>query len=204
MRILSLFLILYIAGCASPARSLCGYEYCGQDQWQKAINTITLANFPNETYEGVLWKDDFKNAWVTIGNTINITAEMNYHLVTQSRRAAVVAHEIAHLKKGHYYQHIGAVIVANAAIITAEVYVPGSQYYSNSLGNIGVAAFSRKHESEADALAIKYLRKAGYSKEDFLDLLYWMRDTLPNDNFNPLLSSHPHISERITDIKKLR
>ena len=205
MRILSLFLIIYITGCAGPARHLCGNEYCGQDQWQNAINIIAAANFPtDEPYQGILWKDNFMNAWVTSGHTINITAKMNYQLETQSRRVAVVAHEIAHLKKGHYYQHVGVTIIANAMIYTAEMYYPGSHYYSSSISNIGGAAFSRMHESEADRLAVKYLRKAGYSKKDFLDLLYWMRDNFPDDNFNPLLASHPHVSERINDIEGMR
>ena len=87
MRILSLFLIIYITGCAGPARHLCGNEYCGQDQWQNAINIIAAANFPtDEPYQGILWKDNFMNAWVTSGHTINITAKMNYQLETQSRR----------------------------------------------------------------------------------------------------------------------
>ena len=68
---------------------------------------------------------------------------------------------------------------------------------------MGLAAFSRSHESEADRLAVQYLRKANYRKEDFLDLLYWMEDTLPDHAFDPLLRTHPHVTERIKDIEAL-
>ena len=200
---ISLISLAFIASCASPAIYLCGDTYCGQDHWQDAIDEVVSANFPDETYEGVLWEDDFMNAWVTTGNQIHTTAEMNYHLETHERRVAVVAHELAHLKLGHYYQKVGVNIIANALILVTEIHYPGSQYYTNSLGNIGVSAFSRSQESEADRIAIQYLEKADYSKEDFLDLLYWMRDTFPSDFYNPLTATHPHISERIQDIKEL-
>ena len=199
-----IFLLLFITSCASPARYNCNYEYCGQDEWQNAINRIYLANFPeDEPYEGVLWKDDFMNAWVSTGNKINITALMLYELGTPERRAAVVAHELAHLKQGHYYTKLGTAILANILIITGEAYMPYSSYVTNPLGSIGLAAFSRSHESEADLLAVQYLRKAHYGKEDFLDLLYWMEDTLPDHAVDPLLRTHPHVTERIKDIEAL-
>ena len=203
MRILSLFIIYITVGCASPAIYLCGDTYCGQDQWQNAIDEVVSANFPDETYEGVLWQDDFMNAWVTVDNKINTTAEMNYHLETHERRVAVVAHELAHLKLGHYYQKLGVHIATNAIILATEINYPGSQHYTNTIGGIGLSAFSRSKESEADRIAIQYLEKANYNKEDFLDLLYWMRDNFPSTFHNPLTATHPHISDRIHDIKLL-
>ena len=204
MKALFLSLLIFITACASPARLLCNYEYCGQDEWQTAINRIFLANFPeDDPYEGVLWKDDFMNAWVTTGNKVNITALMLYNLETPERKAAVVAHELAHLKQGHYYSKLGLAILANALVITGELYMPYSSYVTNPLGSMGLAAFSRSHESEADRLAVQYLRKANYRKEDFLDLLYWMEDTLPDHAFDPLLRTHPHVTERIKDIEAL-
>ena len=197
-------LFLFIS-CASPAQFLCNQkEYCGQDDWQSAINSITIPNFPNDKpYLGVVYKDNFMNAWVSTGNEVNITAYMLYELKTKARRAAVAAHELAHLKQGHYYSNLGLAIIANALIITGELYMPYSSQFTNPLGSMGLAAFSRSHESEADRLAIQYLRKANYSKEDFLDLLYWMKDTLPDNRINPLLRTHPHINERINDIESL-
>ena len=202
MRYLCLFLILITVGCASPARYLCGDTYCGQDHWQDAIDEIVSANFPNEKYKGILWEDDFMNAWVTTGNKIH-TAEMNYHLETHNRRVAVVAHELAHLKQGHYYQKVGLAVATQTLIIAGEIHYPTSHYYTDPIANVGLSAFSRAKESEADRIAIKYLEKANYGKEDFLDLLYWMRDNFPSNTHNPLTATHPHISERIQDIRSL-
>ena len=199
------FIITFIISCSGPARLGCDNEYCGQDEWQNAINIIYLANFPKDKpYRGVVWKDNFLNAWVSTGSDINITAEMLYQLKTQERRVAVVAHEMAHLKQGHYYSNLGLAIIANALIITGELYMPYSSQVTNPLGSMGLAAFSRSHESEADRLAIQYLRKANYGKEDFLDLLYWMKDAFPDKRINPLLRTHPHINERINDIESLQ
>ena len=203
LKIIVIFLF-FITSCASPGKYPCGYEYCGQNQWQNAINRIYLANFPeDEPYEGVLWKDNFMNAWVADGNKVNITASMLYELGTPSRRAAVAAHELAHLKQGHYHTKLGMAIIANAMIITGEAYMPYSSQVTGTFANWGLAAFSRSHESEADRLAVQYLRKANYSKDDFLDLLRWMQGTLPDHSFDPLLRTHPHISERIRNIEAL-
>jgi len=199
-----IFLLLFITSCGSPAKHLCGYEYCGQDEWQTAINRIYLANFPDdEPYEGVVWKDNFMNAWVADGSKVNITAYMLYELKTPYKQAAVAAHELAHLKQGHYHTNIGMAIIANAMILTGEAFVPYSSYVTSTFANWGLAAFSRSHESEADKLAVQYLRKANYRKKDFLDLLNWMKDTLPDHSFDPLLRTHPHITERIKDIEAL-
>ena len=40
-------------------------------------------------------------------------------------------------------------------------------------------------------------------KDDFLDLLRWMQVTLSDYSFDPLLRTHPHISERIRNIEAL-
>ena len=40
-------------------------------------------------------------------------------------------------------------------------------------------------------------------KDDFLDLLRWMQVTLSDHSFDPLLRTHPHISERIRNIEAL-
>ena len=81
--------------------------------------------------------------------------------------------------------------------------MPYSSQVTNTFGGWGLAAFSRSHESEADRLAVQYLRKANYSKKDFLDLLYWMKETLPDHAFDPLLRTHPHINDRIKAIEEL-
>jgi len=41
------------------------------------------------------------------------------------------------------------------------------------------------------------------AKDDFLGLLRWMQVTLSDYSFDPLLRTHPHISERIRNIEAL-
>ena len=74
------------------------------DLWQNAIDSIVLANFPSEIgyYRSVVWEDDFDNAWVNKGNEVNITRQFIQKL-NHSQRIFVAAHELAHLKLGHYY-----------------------------------------------------------------------------------------------------
>jgi hypothetical protein len=98
-----LVLIFFLTGCAGGggvSRSQCKFqEYCDRHigTWQKAIDAVTQANFPDEKFKGIVHYKDFKNAWVTTGENINITAllldKLNFN-----QMVAVAAHEIAHLK----------------------------------------------------------------------------------------------------------
>jgi len=98
-----LALIFFLGGCAGLAgisRSQCGsQQYCDRHitSWQNAIDAVVKANFPNEKFNAIVHYKDFKNAWVTTGENINITAPL-LNTLNFNQMVAVAAHEIAHLK----------------------------------------------------------------------------------------------------------
>ena len=94
--------------CQAPLSSECSHYI---DLWQNAIDSIILANFPSEIgyYRSVVWEDDFDNAWVNKGSEVNITRQFIQKL-NHSQRIFVAAHELAHLKLGHYYSKVGIII----------------------------------------------------------------------------------------------
>ena len=94
------FLLSGCAGLAGISRSQCGsQQYCDRHitSWQNAIDAVVKANFPNEKFNAIVHYKDFKNAWVTTGKNINITAPL-LDTLNFNQMVAVAAHEIAHLK----------------------------------------------------------------------------------------------------------
>ena len=96
-------LALMVTGCAGGggvSRSQCDSQQDCDNHityWQNAINVVVQANFPDEKFNAVVHYKDFKNAWVTTGRNINITALL-LDTLNFNQMVAVAAHEIAHLK----------------------------------------------------------------------------------------------------------
>ena len=98
-----LALVFFLSGCAGGggiSRSQCGSQQdCNHHitLWQNAIDAVVQANFPNEKFNAIVHYKDFKNAWVTTGKNINITALL-LDTLNFNQMVVVAAHEIAHLK----------------------------------------------------------------------------------------------------------
>ena len=117
-----LFLFLLV-GCQSNRVGDCAGCVHDLFLWRTAVDTITLANFPEEEFNAVVHYEDFSNAWVSTGNEINITANL-LHELSKEQRIAVAAHEIAHLKAGHYYTKLGVSILTSIGFSVLNVFVP--------------------------------------------------------------------------------
>ena len=199
------FLILVLlAGCQSTKVNDCAG--CAYDVflWGTAVNTIALANFPEEKFNAVVHYADFSNAWVTTGNEINITANL-LHELSKEQRVAVAAHEIAHLKAGHYYTKLGVSILTSIGFTVLNVFVPGAGYSEYLVKPALVGGFSRSQELEADKMGVEYLNKAGYSPEYFLQLLEVFRKKSGGKTEEAsYFSTHPTNEERMQQIIKLK
>jgi predicted Zn-dependent protease len=199
-----LFLILFLlAGCQSTKGKDCAG--CAYDVflWKTAVDTIALANFPEEEFNAVVHYADFSNAWVTTGNEINITANL-LHELSKEQRVAVAAHEIAHLKAGHYYTKLGVSILTSIGFSVLNVFVPGAGYSEYLVKPALVGGFSRPQELEADKMGVEYLNKACYSPEYFLQLLeVFRKESGEEPEEASYFSTHPTNEERMQQIKNL-
>lgn len=201
-RFLFLFLLL-LAGCQSTREKDCAG--CARDMflWKTAVDTIALANFPEEEFVAVVHYAGFSNAWVTIGNEVNITANF-LHELTREQRIAVAAHEIAHLKSGHYYARLGASVLTSIGFSILNVFVPGAGYSEYLVKPALMGGFSRPQELEADRLGVEYMAKAGVSSDYYLQLLEALRkksgDKPEGESY---FSTHPTNEERMRQIANL-
>ena len=200
-----LFLILFLlVGCQSTKAKDCAG--CAYDLflWKTAVDTISLANFPEEKFNAVVHYADFSNAWVTTGNEINITANL-LHELSKEQRFAVAAHEIAHLKAGHYFTKLGVSILTSIGFSVLNVFIPGAGYSEYLVKPILVSGFSRSQELEADKMGVEYLNKAGYSPEYFLQLLeVFLKKSGEKTDEASYFSTHPTNEERMQQIINLK
>ena len=193
--------MIFLAGCQTVPETDCAG--CAYDVflWKTAVDTVAQANFPGEEFKAVVHYTDFLNAWVTTGNDIHITDDL-LHKLSKDQRVAVAAHEIGHLKSGHYYSSMGVSILTSIAFTVAGVFVPGLGYAEYAVKPAVVGGFSRPQELEADKLGVGYLRKAGLPPHHFIELFQIFREASGGKSDEAsYFSTHPTTRERIDQIK---
>ena len=198
------YIIFLLVACQSTRQKNCAGCVYDLSLWKTAVDTIALANFPEEEFVAVVHYANFSNAWVTTGNKVNITANF-LHELTKEQRIAVAAHEIAHLKSGHYYTKLGVSILTSIGFSVLNMFVPGAGYSEYVIKPAVVNGFSRPQELEADKIGVEYLNKAGFSTKYYLELLNMLQKKSGNKAAKAnYFSTHPSNSERIKKIRSLQ
>jgi predicted Zn-dependent protease len=199
--ILLTLIIILLIGCQTTQKADCAS--CAYDVylWKTAVDTVGKANFPDEEFNAVVHYADFSNAWVTSGNDINITDDL-LHQLSKEQRVAVAAHEIGHLKAGHYYSTMGVSILTSIAFTVAGVFVPGLGYAEYAVKPLVVGGFSRPQELEADKLGVGYLQKAGLPPYHFIEVFQIFREKSGGrSDETSYFSTHPTTTKRIEQIE---
>lgn len=166
--------------------------------WQRSIDYIVQYNFPQDygKYKAVVWEEEFDNAWVTKGRDINITKRFLGKL-NPVRRICVAAHELSHLKMGHYYSRVGIIIVNSETTLSKTPPTStGEPHYGSSSSYDLPEGFGINQEVEADRMALKLISRLGLNKNNYLDLLLFLQGR----NIDP----NSLIYHRIAMIRKLK
>lgn len=135
------------------------------------------------------------NALALPSGIVVITDELVKLASRDEELAAVLAHEIGHLKYRHALRHI----LQDSATALMIVFVTGD--VSSMLGAIPtgllLSKYSRDFEREADDFALQYLTRRGIDSKAFSDILLRMDKERPGSRDIPsFLSTHPSIEER--------
>ena len=200
MRVLVFLALLFVQiGCAKQMGQYpCAADECfGQDIWQESIDRIAADNFPEEQYYGKVYSDRLNNAWTTDDNNVNISEDLLTKLAYKGEAyvLSVSAHEIAHIRSHHYSRKASLSHVSTYGSLSTSPFSYRAKKYK--------AMISRKHELEADLLAVQYMENAGYERKDYLNFLIWMKSNL-KDAKQTDLATHPPIKERIDRIEQLK
>ena len=117
------------------------------------------------SYRVTVLDDPMVNAFALPGGYLYITRGLIAHASNEAEVAAVLAHEMGHVTARHGAQQYSTGVLAQVglAVLGAAVDAPGASDIAGIGANLGMSAYSREHEREADELGVRYLAGAGYN-----------------------------------------
>ncbi|MBI3615380.1 MAG: A/G-specific adenine glycosylase [Candidatus Omnitrophica bacterium] len=146
------------------------------------------------------------NAYAGPGQIVVTTGLLRF-IVSDDELAVVMAHELAHLTKGHIAKGMGTGIVSgllgNIIGGAIDIVLPGVGGTIGQAASAGVQApFSQDFEREADYVGLKYAYRAGYRIEAGVDFWDRFATELPQSISHSFFNTHPTSPERLLRMKK--
>lgn len=151
------------------------------------------------------------NAWCMPGGKIVVYTGLLPLSQNENGLAIVLGHEITHALAQHGRVRMSQQMLAQLGGVALSVAVANKQaetqnLFSQSYGissSLGILAYGRSQESEADKYGLIYAALAGYDPRQAI--VFWERMKNASNGQKPpeFLSSHPSDDKRIAQIKEL-
>src|SRR3990170_221105 len=223
---ISIFMVCLLLGCSAypsvrkeepPAPSkemgkafvreaLQHYQFVKDPEVVTLVNSVgrrivkTIGANP-DSYHFLVVHEPQPNAFAIPGGYIFVFDGLLLQLKGEDEIAGVLAHEIAHVERNHFFKDAKKIAALDIATIAAILLGGGGIAATTiaSAANIDVRLqFSRENESEADSYGLRYLQTAGYPPGG---LLNFFDNLLRYERFNPqsvpaYMSTHPDLASR--------
>jgi predicted Zn-dependent protease len=178
-----------------------------------AVVKFLADNGQSKRIEGFEWEfnvvnDNTVNAWCMPGGKVVVYTGILPVTKDEKSLAVVMGHEIAHAVARHGNERMSqglAVQLGGLALSVAlsEQRAETQNLFLQSYGmgsTLGILAYSRNHESEADKLGLVFMAMAGYDPQSSIG--FWQRMSEMGGQAPPqLLSTHPSDETRIADLQ---
>jgi len=179
----------------------------------QAVEKYLKDNGMSKKIEGYKWEFnvvDSKevNAWCMPGGKVVVYTGILPLTKDNAGLAVVMGHEIAHAIADHGNERMSQELAVQAAGIGLSVYMQQNPKQTNDIfmsafgvgSQLGMLAYSRQHELEADKLGLVFMSMAGYNPERAVS--FWQEMAKAGGNKPPeLLSTHPSDDRRIAQIQ---
>ena len=178
------------------------------DKFMRANNMVSEAN--SYRWEFNLIEDQTVNAWCLPGGKVVFYTGILPICDNTDGIAAVMGHEVAHAFAKHgqermtsaYGQQLGGIAVA----VGTNNKDPKTQALWNTIygvgSTVGMLAYSRTHETEADKLGMVFMIMAGYKPEEAINVWIRMSQRADASNAPPeFMSTHPSNETRIQNLR---
>lgn len=180
---------------------------------QKSVEKYYADKGLSKQLDGFQWtfnvvQDEQVNAWCMPGGKVVVYTGLLPVTKDEQSLAIVMGHEIAHAVARHGNERMSSsmlVQLGGAALSVALQTKPQLTHdlFMQSFGvtsALGMLAYSRSHESEADHMGIIFAAMAGYNPRVAIE--FWERMSASGGAKPPeLLSTHPSDQTRINDLK---
>jgi len=174
-------------------------------------NRVLMAmNEDPSHWEVEVFVDESPNAFALPGNNVGVHTGMIKLAQNEGQLAAVIGHEIGHVLANHGNERVSQNMIVQGGLVATQLALGNdSQTDGLIVGALGVGAqfgvllpFSRKQESEADELGIKYMAAAGFDPREAAHL--WEQMKKGGAGGQPeFLSTHPSPDSRIEVLSQL-
>ncbi|MEM7242033.1 MAG: M48 family metalloprotease [Pseudomonadota bacterium] len=184
---------------------------------QIAKPLLKEAGLPSGGIKFFIVNSNKMNAFVLNGRNIFINYGLIQKLKTPEQLQAVIAHELAHIKGGHFAQRVGAIrnaqnnavlgLVLGLAIAAAGE--PGAAAGvisgTSSTAQRGFFAHTRAQEDESDRIGLRMMMNAGINPQSMVEVLeiFEGQDLLTAKRRDPYAQTHPLTPERLSRVRAI-
>ncbi len=168
-------------------------------------HAITDLVEPKQSWEVVVFNDPQVNAFALPGGKIGVYSGLLKVAKNQDQLATVIGHETGHVVAQHGRERTSEQLLTEGGLTAANLILgdPQSPKHQILLAALGVGAqvgvtlpFSRAQESEADAIGLDLMARAGFNPREAIEL--WHNMQAAGGNKPPeFLSDHPADEKRI-------
>jgi predicted Zn-dependent protease len=155
-------------------------------------------------WEYKLIQDNVANAWAMPGGKIVVYSGLLPITQNEAGLAAVIGHEVSHALARHGNERMSQTLIAQGIQLAGAVALQQKPEMQNlfmqSYGvgsQLGLLAFSRRDENEADEMGMNFMSLAGYNPAEAINV--WKRMSERGGQQPPeFLSTHPSNATRIS------
>ena len=150
------------------------------------------------------------NAFATRDNYVYVNRGLLNYVSNEAQLVSVMAHEVAHITRGHVDGQESKAFGTEAVAIIAAVLSGSGDVYeaTRALGASVIHSHGRNNELEADQYGAIYMAKLGYDTDEMLNMLEVLKDKELLDksrtssgtgkpNYHGLFSTHPRNDARL-------
>lgn len=164
----------------------------------------------NYKWEFNLVDQNVVNAWCMPGGKVVVYTGILPITQTDDGLAVVMGHEIAHAIARHGNERMSQGILAQAGTASIAVFMREKPAETQALflgaigigANVGILAFGRNQESEADKLGMVFMAMAGYQPKEAKPFWERMKSAGGGGGTPEFLSTHPSHDTRISRIQE--
>ncbi|MDO1448119.1 M48 family metallopeptidase [Rhodocytophaga aerolata] len=182
---------------------------------QRAVEMYMRQNNLTEQIAGYKWEfnlvqDQNVNAWCMPGGKVVVYSGILPVAQDEAGLAVVMGHEIAHAIAAHGNERASQGLLSNGllqggSILAGQNPTLTKQIIMQAAGvgtQLGLLAYGRNQESEADHIGLIFMAMAGYDPNAAVP--FWQRMSKAGGASPPeFLSTHPSPETRIKDLEKL-
>ncbi len=180
----------------------------------QSVETYMKSHGLSKQLEGYSWefnlvKQNEVNAWCMPGGKVVVYTGLLPVTQNETALAVVMGHEIAHAIARHGNERMSGQLLTQLGGMALSVAVQTKPQVTQNIflqsygvtSTLGMLAYSRNQESEADKLGLVFMAMAGYDPTEAI--AFWERMAAASGGNKPpeLLSTHPSDETRIKDIK---